>query len=255
MAIVERDGVKLAYATAGAGEPGLIFVHGWSCNRSYFQPQFDFFSRTRAVAALDLRGHGESDQPESDYAMEALGADVSAVATAAGLELPIVVGHSMGGYIAVAMAAAGTVRGAVLVDSSPLVMNDGFRAFFANAATTFAADTDGSARKAFVEGMFLPTDAARRAEIIAGMPTTPPRIASACIEAMVEFDGAVALAQCQVPVLSIGASSPANTPGQLSPHCPSVTFGQTVGAGHFNQLEVPDQVNGMIAKFLEINGL
>ena len=87
------------------------------------------------------------------------------------------------------------------------------------------------------------------------MPARPPAIAAACIRSMVEFDGAAALSQCQVPVLSIGSATPSNLTAELRRHCPSINVGQTVGSGHFNQLEVPDQVNAMIAKFLEINGL
>jgi hypothetical protein len=37
--------------------------------------------------------------------------------------------------------------------------------------------------------------------------------------------------------------------------CPTITIGQTVGSGHFNQIEVPDQVNMMIERFLAVNAL
>ena len=59
----------------------------------------------------------------------------------------------------------------------------------------------------------------------------------------------------RVPVLSIGSAEPTNTPADLRSHCPTITIGQTVGAGHFNQLEVPQQVNLMIDRFLAITGL
>jgi pimeloyl-ACP methyl ester carboxylesterase len=58
-----------------------------------------------------------------------------------------------------------------------------------------------------------------------------------------------------VPVLSIGSAVPANSAGDLSRACPAITIGQTVGAGHFIQLEVPDQVNAMIERFLTITDL
>jgi pimeloyl-ACP methyl ester carboxylesterase len=75
------------------------------------------------------------------------------------------------------------------------------------------------------------------------------------MEAMGEFDGASALSRTSVPVLSIGSAVPANKSADLRRLCPSITVGQTVGAGHFNQLEVPEQVNSMIERFLAINGL
>ena len=75
------------------------------------------------------------------------------------------------------------------------------------------------------------------------------------MRAMGEFDGAAALRQATVPVLSIGSAHPANSAADLRQACPAITIGQTVGAGHFNQLEVPDQVNAMIGKFLAVTGL
>lgn len=256
MAFAERDGVKLAYESKSGAEPGLLFVHGWSCNRSYFEPQYEHFGRSRAVVAMDVRGHGESDQAPSGYDMENLADDAMAVAAAAGVERPIVVGHSMGGVIALALAARKDVaRAAVLVDPPPIVFDEPVRTFFATSAAQFAADADGSLRAGFVQGMFLPTDRARRDEIVAGMPTLPPAIAGACIEALGAIDGAGLLSRTEVPVLSIGAASPSNSAADLKAHCPTITVGQTVGSGHFNQLEVPDQVNAMIERFLLVNDL
>ena len=57
------EGIRLAYDTAGGGDPPIIFVHGWSCDRSYFAPQFEHFAVSHAVAAMDLRGHGDSSRP------------------------------------------------------------------------------------------------------------------------------------------------------------------------------------------------
>jgi pimeloyl-ACP methyl ester carboxylesterase len=45
--------VRLAYNLSGGGEPPLVFVHGWSCDRTYFEPQFRHFAARHAVAALD----------------------------------------------------------------------------------------------------------------------------------------------------------------------------------------------------------
>jgi pimeloyl-ACP methyl ester carboxylesterase len=72
---------------------------------------------------------------------------------------------------------------------------------------------------------------------------------------MGEFDGESALAGATVPVLSIGSAVPANSAADLRRACPAITIGQTVGAGHFIQLEVPDQVNAMIERFLAITDL
>jgi pimeloyl-ACP methyl ester carboxylesterase len=141
-----------------------------------------------------------------------------------------------------------------MVDPAPIT-NEKAKRFFRESVAAVAADDNGSWRTTFVEGMFLPTDAARRAAIIEQMTRTPPAISAEVMRVMGEFDGVGALAQATVPVLSIGSAVPSNASADLRRLCPAITVGQTVGSGHFNQLEVPDQVNAMIERFLAVNGL
>jgi pimeloyl-ACP methyl ester carboxylesterase len=252
------DGIRLAYETAGTGDPPIIFVHGWSCDRSYFAPQFGRFAASHAVAALDLRGHGGSSQPAPDpgsYGIDVLAGDVLALAGAAGFTRPVLAGHSLGALIGLACAARpGAIRGLVMVEPAPIT-NERAKAFFLDSVAAVRSDDDRSWRTAFINGMFLPTDAIRREAIVNQMLDVSPGIAGALMEAMGEFDGASALSKAAVPVLSIGSAVPANKSADLRRLCPSITVGQTVGAGHFNQLEVPEQVNSMIERFLAINGL
>jgi pimeloyl-ACP methyl ester carboxylesterase len=252
---VTRDGVRLVYETAGAGEPPIVFVHGWCCDRSYFAPQFAHFAGQQAVAALDLRGHGESGRAEpgaAGYRIETLAGDVLAVAEAAGFSQPVLAGHSMGALAGLACATRpGAIRALLMIDPAPIT-NAATKAFFLNSVAAVAADHDGSWRRSFVASMFLPGDRARRAAILSGMAQVPPDVAAAVIRATGEFDGAAALAAAAVPVLSIGSAVPANKSADLRALCPSIVIGQTVGSGHFLQLEVPEQVNAMIERFLAI---
>jgi hypothetical protein len=57
-------------------------------------------------------------------------------------------------------------------------------------------------------------------------------------------------ARCAVPALHLMATPPLNPPHLMSQWLPEVVQGWTVGAGHFNMMEVPDQVNSMIEGFL-----
>jgi pimeloyl-ACP methyl ester carboxylesterase len=253
---VDHGGVTLAYEVAGGGDPPIVLVHGWSCDRSYLAPQFEHFSARHAVAALDLRGHGDSGVPEparGTYEIDALADDVLAVADAAGFDRPVIVGHSLGGVTALACAArAGAVRAAVMVDPAPII-NPAIKQYIAQAADAVETDVDGSWRAAFASGMFLPTDTARRDEIISGMGTLPTAVAAAALRGIVQFDGEAALGAVEVPLLTIGSASPTDTGADFRAACPTITVGQTVGAGHFNQLEVPDQVNLMIERFLAMS--
>ncbi|HEX4491629.1 MAG TPA: alpha/beta hydrolase [Acidimicrobiia bacterium] len=254
----QRGDVKLAYETVGRGEPPIVFVHGWSCDRSFFSPQVEHFASRHAVASIDLHGHGESSRPEPGagrYSIDAFADDVLAVAADAGFERPVVIGHSMGGVTALACAARpGAVRAAVLVDPAPMV-NAWVKEYLAGVVDNIETDTDGAYRTDFVGNMFLPTDTARRAEIIAGMSEMPCGPAAAAMRGIIDFDSAAALGNVEVPLLTIGSATASDQPAELRGACPTITIGQTVGAGHFNQLEVPDQVNAMIERFFAVNGI
>jgi hypothetical protein len=79
-------------------------------------------------------------------------------------------------------------------------------------------------------------------------------VAANAIRGVLEFDGRAAAALCKVPALHLAATPPRNPPHLMSEWLPGVVNGWTVGAGHFNQLEVPDQVNSMIEGFLRHYG-
>jgi pimeloyl-ACP methyl ester carboxylesterase len=115
-------GVLLHYAEQGdpAGEP-VILLHGYSDSWFSWSRVLPLFPSSWRVYALDQRGHGESGQPESGYAMRDLGADVVAFMDAKGIRRATVVGHSLGGFVAqqVAALAPERVERLVIVASAP----------------------------------------------------------------------------------------------------------------------------------------
>ena len=95
-------GVRLRYAEQGdpGGEP-IVFLHGYTDSWWSFSRLLPFLAAERYHAyALDQRGHGDSERPESGYALDDLAADVVAFLDAVGAPRAIVVGHCMGGFVA-----------------------------------------------------------------------------------------------------------------------------------------------------------
>ncbi len=247
-------GIRIAYQRAGTGDPPLVLVHGWCCDRSYFAPQFEHFAARHTVVSLDLRGHGASDRPApgpGTYDVAVFADDVLAVAADAGLGRPVVVGHSLGALVALECAARpAAVRAAVLVDPAPVVSERG-KGYFARSVAEVAADDDGSWRRRFAAGLFGPADSVRRQETIEAFAAADPAVAAAGMAAMARYAGEDALERARVPLLVLSAGeSESGLRGRRN-----ITFGRTVGAGHFHQLEVPEQVNPMIGRFLAVNGL
>jgi pimeloyl-ACP methyl ester carboxylesterase len=95
------DGSAIRYGVRGQGEVTLVFVHCWTCNHAFWDKQVDHFSRDYRVVWLDLAGHGASGSRRERYSMQAFGQDVASVVEKVGAERVILVGHSMGGPVAV----------------------------------------------------------------------------------------------------------------------------------------------------------
>jgi pimeloyl-ACP methyl ester carboxylesterase len=108
------DGNQVAFDVEGDG-PDLILVHGITENRSSWGDAARRMTRLGRVISVDLRGHGDSD-PAPGYALDAMAADVKAVADEVGAGLPTLVGHSLGGFVASVYAAAYPTRTVVNVD-------------------------------------------------------------------------------------------------------------------------------------------
>jgi pimeloyl-ACP methyl ester carboxylesterase len=99
--------------------------------------------------------------------------------------------------------------------------------------------------------MFLPNSDRQLVEkVMTVMLDTPPHVAASAIRGALEFDGQAAAALCKVPALHLAASPLRMPPQSITERLPNLVSSCTVGAGHFNQLEVPDQVNAMIEAFL-----
>jgi pimeloyl-ACP methyl ester carboxylesterase len=85
------------------------------------------------------------------------------------------------------------------------------------------------------------------------MCAVPLSVAAAGIRGVVDWNGIAALALCYVPLLVLRSQTGgSNDPARLLALKPDLHFGVTVGAGHFHQLEVPEQVTPMMERFIQI---
>ena len=252
-----RDDVRLAYQEQGTGNPPMVFVHGWCCDHTYFAPQFEHFKAQHRVVSVDLRGHGESDKPDQEYTMAGFADDLAWLCEQLEIERPVVVGHSMGGVIAFEMAARHPERvGAVVAVDAPVVPTQALRDQSVGLIEGLKSPAYQEVARGFVSaGLFRPTDdAERRAQVIDHMAGAPQHVMASAMECIFDCDVVASIANCKAPALLINSTDvrPVDL-GQVRELCPHVEIGQTVGSGHFNQLEVPDQVNAMIERFMQVS--
>lgn len=113
----------LASTRSGDGRQTLVLVHGWTCRRGDWQALLDAPPPGVQLLAIDLPGHGDSVAVSpGQWRVEALAECL--VAALADIEAPILVGHSMGGAVALEAARRMPVRGVVLVDTFVIPYGD-----------------------------------------------------------------------------------------------------------------------------------
>lgn len=247
---LSRDDIALGYEEAGAGDPPLLLIHGWGTDRSIFGPLIRATSEAHRVVAVDLRGYGESDAPVQDYDVEAYADDVAWMASDLGLVRPVVIGHSLGGFVALELASRLDVQAAVILESpvaAPPEMAAAIQPAIDRLETDAYQTTAG-----MVLGMMLGPhfDAGERARMIAYTQALPQHVLARTLRASVAYDNQNAAARVRCPILYVGTSSPYADIARFRELCPQLVTGQLVGCGHYFPLEVPDQLNPMIRRFL-----
>ena len=118
--IVGSGGADIHYLAWGPeGAPGLVFVHGGAAHAHWWSFLVPLLADDHRVAALDLSGHGDSGRRD-EYTLDAWCDEVLAVANDAAMAPnPVIIGHSMGGFVSIATAArhGGRLTGIVILDS------------------------------------------------------------------------------------------------------------------------------------------
>jgi pimeloyl-ACP methyl ester carboxylesterase len=101
--LIRLHGREVAYVVGGDG-PTLLLIHGIGGDWRTWEPVLDGLARQHHVVAVDLPGHGGSSKGAGDYSLGALASALRDLGGALGLDRATVVGHSLGGGIAMQFA-------------------------------------------------------------------------------------------------------------------------------------------------------
>ena len=121
-----RNGAQIAYLERAGSEVPLILLHGITDDASTYEPLLPDISARAHIFAMDFRGHGESSKPDSLYDTEAYADDVRHFIREVVGEPVLLGGHSLGGVVAVQVAATAPdlLRGLLLEDPPLYFVND-----------------------------------------------------------------------------------------------------------------------------------
>ena len=258
----QMDGHKLHYWSMGRGEKALVFIHGWSCDASFWQGQLGAFaSDFHQVIALDLLGHGLSGKPELEYDFDIFIKGIRAVLVNAGVKEAVLCGHSLGGSLGrfIALKDGAGIKGLVLVDGAfcfpPADPKARQRWLDENRGFTARFKMDGYKEtvRSFVFSMLGPAITPElTVRIIEGMLKTPAHVG---ISAMRHFPDPEnwSGAPLKLPVLAVYAKSPETTEDfkrNLRGMFPSMDYHELKGMGHFFMMEKPGKLNPLLKAFL-----
>jgi pimeloyl-ACP methyl ester carboxylesterase len=247
--VTSADGIPVSYEVHGTGTPALVFVHGWSCDRTYWAGQVDHFAANYKVVTIDLAGHGESGVGRPSWTMPAFGEDVVAVVDRLQLQDLVLIGHSMGGDVIVeaGLRLPDRVAGLVWVDVYHSLGEPWTSERIQEFLVPFREDFV-SATRAFVREMFLAeSDPGLVDRVVADMSAAPPEIAVDAIEHSFGNEGAVVagLRDLAAPLVAINADSEPTDVEGLRRHGVSTVV--MPGVGHFLMMEDPDTFNRLLS--------
>jgi pimeloyl-ACP methyl ester carboxylesterase len=264
-----RDGVRLAHFEAGPANPErrpLVLVNGWTGDHGIFTPQIIHFARTHRVVAINLRGHGASDAPEQEYTIAGFADDIAWQCAQLRLKKPLIIGHSLGGVVTLELCGRypDLASGMMMIDSivmAPPNMRDAptvhrlldgiggpnYLAVSRANAWEIGCDYDDPVRRKAIYNKY----------ILPPCEKTPRHVAYSTIRnSMLNYDPVPAAEACKIPMAYISADVPlvnmVRDLDHLQRLCPQLTISKTLLAGHFNTIEVADQVNAMIERFLAV---
>lgn len=254
-----QDVAGIAYRAEGAGPP-LLFLHGIGGAARQFQPQLAHFGQSWRAIAWDAPGYGES-VPLPLVTIDALAGALGMFIRTLGLDRPVIVGHSLGGMIALR-----------LVAQAPHIA----RALVLSQTAAAFGGKDPAWAERFVHDRLAPLDAghgmaALAPEMVAAMvgPEADPSgvaLAVDCIahtpdstyrdtvQAMPGFDQRAALPGIVVPALVLAGSLDRNAPPEgmerMAAKIPGARYELMDGVGHLAHLEQPARFNAVLDDFL-----
>lgn len=251
--VLSFDGVKISYNVQGEGEPALVFVHGWSCSTEFWKEQTAHFAKNHKVVTIDLAGHGKSGVSRKEYTIESFGKDVVAVAEKLDLNNMILVGHSMGGPVALEAARQMPGRVVCLVGADEFhdigkgYTEEDVKGLVAMIEPDFVKGT-----QKFVRDMFPATADPELVDWVADdMSSANPQVGINIFKNLAKYDLKTAAGQIEIPFYSINCDLwPTNLEGNKK-IAGSYKLKLMTGTGHFVMLEDPEKFNKLLEEIIK----
>lgn len=252
MEMVIHDGRETTYRTRGNGDHSLLLVHGSGGTHGIWKAQLSRLAESYTITALDLSGHGESDDIDTEPGPETLDAYAKdALAVAEAVDADILVGNSLGGAVVLTALLDHDTdpTGAALVGSgAKLAVHEDLRDLLENdweRAIDFLHEPD----RLFHDADERYVSVSRQAMREVGQTVTYRDYLSCHT-----FDVRDRLGEITCPFYALtGVHDNLTPPGYheyLAEHVPGGTWATIADAAHLSMLEAPEAFNGALDDWL-----
>jgi pimeloyl-ACP methyl ester carboxylesterase len=250
------DTVHIDYRAWGKGEPAVVLIHGWACDAAYWNAQIEALKSKYTVVAVNLAGHGASEGNRTDWSMGNYGEDVATVVRQLQNRQIVLVGHSMGGVVALEASRriGDRVIGIIAVDAlksvglPPMKPREierqlaPFRDNFIEATRNYVNTTmfEKGANPALVQ------------KVAYDMSLEPAKVGIPSMQALLALDFGSLLPDIHVPVLAINSDLGATDEARIRKSLPNFHVDVLDHTGHFLMMEAPQRFNPVLEKDIDL---
>ena len=250
---------EIAFDDVGSGLP-VVFLHGFPLNRTMWEPQVSALVADCRCIPIDLRGFGESSVV-GPYSIDGFADDVAGVLDTLQIERGVIVGLSMGGYVAFSLWRRHRARVRALVLANTRATADSADAVERRHAMIEMAEDHGSAAVANMQiaGLMGKTTREKRPDIYDAMHRMMSQASAdaviGALEALIErADSTATLATIDVPTLIVAGEEDVITPVREARAMHAAIRGSRLEvlqqAGHLSNVERPAAFNTVLSEFL-----
>jgi pimeloyl-ACP methyl ester carboxylesterase len=234
----------------GTGDTPVLFLHSFAGDCSHWAPVLEHLASTRRAVAFDFSGHGQSPASRGRYSIRRLAQDVLAVANTQNLEQFVLVGHSLGAFVAAEFASAGPhrVKKLILVDPPPApgaLPPDMMRQF----QTALEHDPYAAVEQYWKQQPFVNSKPDTQRRLLLSLRRLSRNAAIELTEDLLRYDATRTLRQFDGPKFAI-VTRANDTPQSLHHAVPDVEYSVIEGTGHWIHLDRPTEFIAVLDRLL-----
>jgi pimeloyl-ACP methyl ester carboxylesterase len=249
------DGAELAFVEGGSGKPALALVHGWQADHTVWTGVIEALGPQMHTFAADLRGNGESMRASGPYCLERYARDLHELVDARGAGPVVVVGHSMGGTVALRFAVdyPQATRGLVLV--APVPASGGGYSPKGEAYLRATAGDPVAVRNWLARTLANPESPALD-RLCAIAAKADRDVALESFESWAHADFAALTQSIEAPALVIAPEKdgPEATEQRVAALLPRAQYIMLLEAAHYAIVEQPKEIAALISAFVSERG-